>query len=228
MRTTLVGKILMVGAATALVAGCDNPNLKDHKAQYSYAIGYQIAKNMKEQNVEIDVKAFSAAVKDVMEGKEARLDEGARMDSLRKMSEDRRAADMKIAEENLAKGNQYLEENKGKEGVKTTSSGLQYKVLDEGKGAKPKVNDVVEVHYRGRLIDGTEFDSSYSRNQPAQFPVKAVIPGWTEGLQLMKEGAKFELTIPAELAYGERGQPPQIPPNSVLVFDVELLKVIKK
>lgn len=228
MRITFAVKALVLTGALVAMVGCDKPNLKEHKAQYSYAIGYQIAKNMKEQGVELDVKAFNAAVNDVMSGKEAQLGDEERMNSLRKMSEDRRAAEMKVAEENAEKGRAYLEENKNKEGVKTTASGLQYKVVEEGKGAKPKANDTVEVHYRGRLIDGTEFDSSYSRNQPAKFPVRAVIPGWTEALQLMKEGAKYELTIPSELAYGERGQPPQIPPNSVLVFEVELLKVLKK
>lgn len=220
-------RLLIIGSVFVLF-GCDKPNLKEDKGQYSYAIGYQIAKNMKEQGVDIDTKAFSAAMADVMANKDARLNDEERMNALRKMSEARRAVEMKQAEDNLKSGQAFLEANKAKEGVKVTASGLQYKVVDEGKGAVPKASDTVEVHYRGKLIDGKEFDSSYSRNQPAQFPVKAVIPGWTEALQLMKEGAKYELTIPAQLAYGERGQPPQIPPNSVLVFDVELLKVMKK
>jgi len=220
-------KLVLVGSVLVMV-GCDKPNMKDEKAQYSYAIGFQIAKNMKEQGVEIDSKAFNAAMQDVMGNKEARLNDEERMTALRKMSENRRAVEMKQAEENMKVGQTFLETNKAKEGVKVTASGLQYKVVAEGKGAAPKATDTVEVHYRGKLIDGKEFDSSYSRNQPAQFPVKAVIPGWTEALQLMKEGAKYELTIPAALAYGERGQPPQIPPNAVLVFDVELLKVMKK
>jgi FKBP-type peptidyl-prolyl cis-trans isomerase len=220
-------KLVLVGSVLVMF-GCDKPNMKDEKAQYSYAIGFQIAKNMKEQGVEIDSKAFNAAMQDVMGNKEARLNDEERMTALRKMSENRRAIEVKQAEENLKVGQTFLETNKAKEGVKVTASGLQYKVVTEGKGAAPKATDTVEVHYRGKLIDGKEFDSSYSRNQPAQFPVKAVIPGWTEALQLMKEGAKYELTIPAALAYGERGQPPQIPPNAVLVFDVELLKVVKK
>lgn len=119
----------------------------------------------------------------------------------------------------------YLESNKGKEGVHVTSSGLQYKILREGKGRKPGQNDTVEVHYKGTLIDGTIFDSSYKRGQSISFPLNRVIAGWTEGLQLMKEGAKYELVIPARLGYGSRGAGNVIPPNATLVFEVELLKV---
>jgi FKBP-type peptidyl-prolyl cis-trans isomerases 1 len=123
------------------------------------------------------------------------------------------------------KGRQYLEENAKREGVKTTASGLQYEVLQEGNGKSPKATDTVEVHYKGTLIDGTEFDSSYKRGRPATFPLNAVIPGWTEGVQLMKEGAKYRFAIPSNLAYGERGVPGVIGPNETLVFEVELLKV---
>jgi len=120
---------------------------------------------------------------------------------------------------------QYLADNKAKDGVHVTSSGLQYKVLREGKGRKPGQNDTVEVHYKGSLIDGTVFDSSYKRGQSISFPLNRVIAGWTEGLQLMKEGAKYELVIPAKLGYGERGAGNVIPPDATLVFEVELLKV---
>lgn len=227
MQSKFLVRCATVGLVAAALVGCDKPNMKNEKAQYSYAIGYQIAKNMKEQKVDIDTKAFNAAMSDVMADKTARMTDEERMNALRKMSESRRADDSKVAEENLKTGKAFLDANKSKEGVKTTASGLQYKVVTEGKGPAPKATDTVEVHYRGKLIDGKEFDSSYARNQPAQFPVKAVIPGWTEALQLMKVGSKYELTIPAELAYGERGQPPQIPPNAVLNFEVELLKIVK-
>lgn len=123
------------------------------------------------------------------------------------------------------KGEQYLAENAKKEGVKVTPSGLQYKVLTEGTGKSPKATDTVLVHYRGTLIDGTEFDSSYKRNQPISFPLNQVIPGWTEGVQLMKEGAKYQFTIPSKLAYGSRGAGGVIGPDETLIFDVELLKV---
>jgi FKBP-type peptidyl-prolyl cis-trans isomerase len=222
---------LLTGACALTVltlglVGCDKPDLKAEKGQYSYAIGSQIGRNIKEQNIDLDLKAFQAGVKDSFEGKELQLSEKERMDSLRKMSEGMREKETVAAGENLEKGQKFLEENKKKEGVKVTDSGLQYKVVSEGEGAKPKSSDTVEVHYRGRLIDGKEFDSSYSRNQPAQFPVSAVIPGWTEALQLMKVGSKYELVIPANLAYGERGNP-SIPANSVLLFDVELLNIVK-
>lgn len=120
---------------------------------------------------------------------------------------------------------QYLEENRSKDGVQVTATGLQYKILREGKGRKPGQNDTVEVHYKGTLIDGTVFDSSYKRGQSISFPLNRVIAGWTEGLQLMKEGAKYELVIPAKLGYGARGAGNVIPPNATLVFEVELLKV---
>jgi FKBP-type peptidyl-prolyl cis-trans isomerase len=127
------------------------------------------------------------------------------------------------AQKNLADGEKFLTENKTKEGVKTTESGLQYKVLEAGEGPSPKAGDTVTVHYRGTFVDGTEFDSSYQRGEPATFPLTGVIPGWTEALQLMKKGSKWMLFIPSELAYGERGAGNRIPPNSTLIFEVELL-----
>jgi FKBP-type peptidyl-prolyl cis-trans isomerase len=130
-----------------------------------------------------------------------------------------------LGEKNKTEGTKFLEDNKKKPGVKTTASGLQYKVEKEGTGVQPKATDMVTVNYRGTLIDGTEFDSSYKRGQPATFPVNGVIKGWTEALQLMKQGAKYQLFIPATLAYGERAMGPDIGPNSTLIFEVELQDV---
>ena len=131
-----------------------------------------------------------------------------------------------MADPNLEKGEAFLKENSTKEGVKTTASGLQYKVLKEGKGKSPQATDTVQVHYKGTLLDGTEFDSSYKRGEPATFPLNRVIPGWTEGVQLMKEGAKYQFTIPSKLAYGEGGTPGgPIPPNATLIFEVELVSI---
>jgi len=136
------------------------------------------------------------------------------------------AKQAKEAAENLAAGTAFLEANKAKEGVKVLPSGLQYKVVKEGTGNTPTADDKVKTHYRGTLIDGTEFDSSYKRNQPAEFGVTKVIKGWTEALQLMKVGGKWELYIPANLAYGQRGRP-SIPANSTLIFEIELLEIVK-
>jgi FKBP-type peptidyl-prolyl cis-trans isomerase len=218
--------LVSVGLASLAVAGCDRPDLASDKGQYSYAIGYQIAKNMKGQGLDLDSKAFSAAVKDVMADNEGRMTEQQMRDAMKKMADARREGDMKASEENLKVANEFLAANKSKEGVKETASGLQYKVITEGKGKTPKASDVVEVHYKGTFIDGKEFDSSYKRNEPAQFPVQGVIAGWTEALQLMKEGSKYEIYLPPSLAYGEQGNP-QIPGNSALVFEVELLKIVK-
>lgn len=131
-----------------------------------------------------------------------------------------------MAQSDKEKGEAFLKENATKEGVKTLPSGLQYKHIKEGDGKSPKATDTVKVHYRGTLIDGTEFDSSYKRNEPIEFPLNGVIKGWTEGVQLMKEGGKIMLFIPSDLAYGERGAGGVIPPNATLVFEIELLKVM--
>ena len=140
---------------------------------------------------------------------------------LEKQNEERQS----LAQQNLKEGSQYLEQNKQKDGVKFTESGLQYKIIEEGQGESPSATDKVTTHYRGTLIDGTEFDSSYKRGEPMQFPVNGVIPGWTEALQMMKPGAKWELVIPPELAYGEHGVGNIIGPNSTLLFEIELLEI---
>jgi len=204
--------------------------LKTETQKVSYIIGTQIARNFKTQDVEVDLDSLMMGLKDALQGDNLVMsqDEMQKVYSAwqQKMRAKQAAQKAKEAAENLAAGKVFLEANKAKEGVKVTASGLQYKVITEGTGNTPTADDKVKTHYRGTLIDGTEFDSSYKRNKPAEFPVKGVIKGWTEALQLMKEGAKWELYIPADLAYGERGRP-SIPANSTLVFEIELLEIVK-
>lgn len=194
----------------------EKPQTLIERSGYSY--GVMIGRNMKESGIEIDVEQFANALNDIFAGAEPALTE----DEIRStLNEAREILEKKKAEA----GEKWLTENGKKEGVKTTESGLQYKVLKEGAGQSPTATDSVTVHYKGTLTDGTEFDSSYSRGEPATFPLNGVISGWTEGVQLMKPGAKFRFFIPQDLAYGERGSPPKIPPYSALVFEIELIKV---
>jgi FKBP-type peptidyl-prolyl cis-trans isomerase FklB len=204
--------------------------LKTEQDKVSYIIGTQIAQSIRKQGVEVNLEPLMLGLKDVLEGNTLKLTQEETKKVYTAFQQRMRAKQaverQKQATENLAKGTAFLEANKTKEDVKVLPSGLQYKVIKEGTGDIPTANDKVKTHYRGRLIDGTEFDSSYKRNQPAEFGVTGVIKGWTEALQLMKTGAKWELYIPADLAYGERGRP-SIPPNSVLIFEIELLEIVK-
>jgi len=216
--------------ATVVAATPKAETLKTEVEKVSYIIGTQIAGTFKTQDIEVNLDSLMLGLKDAMEGKELALgqDEMQQVYTLfqQQMRAKQAAKQAKEAAENLAAGTAFLEANKAKEGVKVLPSGLQYKVVTEGTGNTPTADDKVKTHYRGTLIDGTEFDSSYKRNKPAEFPVKGVIKGWTEALQLMKEGGKWELYIPANLAYGERGRP-GIPANSTLIFEIELLEILK-
>jgi FKBP-type peptidyl-prolyl cis-trans isomerase FklB len=206
----------------------DKTPLKDQKDKVSYSIGHDIGSTFKKQNVEINPDVFFTGLKDAMAGKEAMKKEDREktlQDFQKEMVEKQAAVTKAAAEKNAAEGEKFLAENGKKEGVKTTASGLQYKVLKEGSGDSPKATDTVVTNYKGTLLDGTEFDSSYKRNEPATFPVSRVIPGWTEALMLMKPGSKYQLWVPAKLGYGERGAGRDIGPNSTLVFEVELLSV---
>ncbi|MBF0804145.1 MULTISPECIES: FKBP-type peptidyl-prolyl cis-trans isomerase [Neisseria] len=200
----------------------------------SYALGMDIGttlKRMKDQGTEVDLKVLNEAVQTLLEGKEPKLnDQQAQEVLMAFMAEQQQKAHAKVVEDakaNLEKGQAFLKENGAKEGVKTTASGLQYQVKTEGTGAQPKAADVVTVEYEGRLIDGTVFDSSKQHGGTATFPLNQVIKGWTEGIQLMKEGGEYTLFIPAALAYGENAVSDKIGPNATLVFDVKLLKVEK-
>jgi len=197
----------------------------------SYIMGSNLAQQFKRDDVKFEFDAFKLAVDEVMGDKKPSLSEAdmrASVMEIQKRSAENKAK--KAAEQsavNVKAGKEYLEANAKKEGVVVTKSGLQYKEVTEGKGDIPKASDKVKVHYKGTLIDGTEFDSSYKRGTPATFPVTGVIKGWIEALQLMNVGDKFELAIPSELAYGKRGSGAKIGPDTTLLFDVELLEIVK-
>ena len=204
--------------------------LKTEMEKVSYIIGTQIARSFKAQEVDINLDSLMMGLKDTLEDKQLVLSQEEMKKVYtgfqQKMMAKQAAKRAEEAAKNLADGTAFLEANKDKEGVKVLASGLQYKVITEGTGNTPNAKDKVKTNYRGTFIDGTEFDSSYNNNEPAQFAVTGVIPGWTEALQLMKEGSKWELYIPANLAYGQRGNR-GIPPNSTLIFEIELLEILK-
>src|SRR5213596_1240364 len=227
MKNLVVGITLAVLAVPAFAE--DRPALKDLKDKVSYSIGLDIGMTFQKQKMEINSDVLAAGLKDGLSGAKPLLSPEEVRQVMTQFSKDMRektaAANKEAADKNTKEGEKFLAENKAKPGVKTTASGLQYKVEKEGSGTPPKETDTVEVNYRGTLIDGTEFDSSYKRGEPATFPVNRVIKGWTEGLQLMKPGAKYKLFVPSNLAYGAGGAGSDIGPNSTLIFEVELLSV---
>lgn len=218
---------LVIAPVLAATVACDRkPSLKDDKAKVSYAIGQNIAKNIKAQNIELDPKVVGYAVMTGLKGDKPELSDEEQQKAIQNLQQAAQAKAMQDAQQNKAVSDEFLAKNKGKNGVKTTTSGLQYEVLKEGKGKKPGLKDKVTVHYTGTLVNGQKFDSSHDRGQPAEFPVNGIIKGWQEALQMMPEGSVYRLYIPPDLGYGAQAQP-GIPPFSVLVFDVELLKVNK-
>ncbi len=190
----------------------------------SYALGLGIAQQLKNMNIDnFSIEDFSQSISDVMEGRPTAISSRDAQQMLNQYFQEKEKAQ---SEKAISEGKAFLAENAKKEGVVETKSGLQYEILTEGSGKSPKATDKVRCHYEGRLLDGTVFDSSYKRGEPADFGLNQVIAGWTEGVQLMQEGAKYRFYIPYLLGYGERGAGASIPPYSTLIFDVELIKVL--
>jgi len=229
MMTIAMAAVLTI-ACNAQPQGMSNVELKSKKDSASYALGSNIGSSLQQQGADIDVDLLAAGMKDAMAG-ESKLTQEQIQQVLMAFQEDnmKRQAEMRAesGKEALKKSEAFMEANKGKEGVMTTPSGLQYKVIKEGSGRKPTASDQVTVHYTGTLIDGTKFDSSVDRGEPATFGLGQVIPGWTEGLQLMSVGSKYMLYLPPHLGYGENGAGGMIGPNEALIFEVELLEIGK-
>ncbi|HEU5402360.1 MAG TPA: FKBP-type peptidyl-prolyl cis-trans isomerase [Terriglobales bacterium] len=229
--TTAKKPVAKTGAAAAKKAPV-KPALTTPRQKASYALGYNLGRNLKSQMVDVDPAIVTQAIRDAFAGTASPLSEEeirAALNQLQQATRAKQEAMLKeMTDQNEKVGQAFLAANKSKEGVVTLPSGLEYKVLTAGSGPKPTAADTVVCNYRGTLIDGKEFDSSYKRGEPATFPVSGVIKGWTEALQLMPVGSKWQLYVPANLAYGDRGAGEVIPPGSVLVFDVELLSIKPK
>jgi len=235
---SMVMSLAMIAIASAQDEGQDQAQAEPMPAQlntkakqFSYVVGMDVGKSLKKLDADVELDTVIQAIRDTVNGSEQLLSE-QQANSIKQayFKEKQQEAAVKAEEQaaaNREKGQAFLAENAKKDGVKTTESGLQYKAIEEGSGPKPDANDRVTVHYTGTLIDGTKFDSSRDRGQPATFQLNQVIPGWTEGLQLMSQGAHYKFFIPADLAYGDRGAGDVIQPGSTLIFDVELLNVEK-
>ena len=221
----VLGVVLLASQAGAE----EKKALQTPKEKQSYSMGADIGVRLKSQSIEVDADAFIQGMKDALSGGKMLLTEQEIRETLaamqKELTEKQAERAKMLGEKNKKEGEAFLAENKKKEGVITLPSGLQYKVIKEGTGKTPGPNDTVVCNYRGTLVDGTEFDSSYKRGEPATFPVKGVIPGWVEVLQLMKEGSKLQVFVPSNLAYGERGAGSAIGPNATLIFEIDLVSV---
>ena len=226
-KTLFLVPLLGLVSTASLAAGAAAPETEDDRV--SYSVGYRLGNDFKRQQVKINPDMVLKGIEDATSGGAALMTEDEMRNTMSNVANRVKAAHMetmkKQGEENLKAGEAFLTANAAKDGVTTLPSGLQYKVIKSGTGKSPQKSDKVTVNYRGTLIDGTEFDSSYKRNEPASFALNGVIKGWSEGLQLMKVGGKAKLVCPPEVAYGSRGAPPRIPPNATLHFEVELLAI---
>jgi FKBP-type peptidyl-prolyl cis-trans isomerase FklB len=224
MKTGLVIGLITLSLSLSAF-GKEPAGPKSDKQKFSYTVGFQIGQKLKLQNLDLDSKAFTQGAQDAISNSKPRLKPEEMQAAIQSQQKKEMEKQEALVKKNLETGQAFLEANKKKEGVIALPSGLQYKVITEGHGKQPKSTDSVVAHYRGTLINGTEFDSSYKRNEPVTFPVAGVIKGWQEVLPLMKEGAKWQVYIPAELGYGSHGAGAVIGPNEVLIFDIELLSV---
>ncbi|MBF0184470.1 MAG: FKBP-type peptidyl-prolyl cis-trans isomerase [Magnetococcales bacterium] len=233
MKTLLTrSAALLLFAWITLPTAQADESLKTLKERFSYALGLQIGTDISQMKDKLDAAIFVRGIQDQLGGKKLLLTpeeiSKAREEFQKSMLEEMQKESQTAANKNRGEGEQFLAKNKERKGVITTPSGLQYEIVTPGNGPKPKAADTVKVHYQGTLIDGTEFDSSYKRKEPVSFPLDRVIPGWTEGLQLMPVGSKYRFFIPSELAYGKRGAPPKIGGDATLLFEVELLEIVKQ
>ena len=216
-------------AASQLYADNSVPSLQTQTEKESYSIGYQVGLSMKSDGVEVNFEMLIHGIRDSLDGKDPLLSEEEMKKLIIDLKKSARETEMRKFQElmvkNAAESEKYLEENKKKEGIKTTESGLQYTILKDGKGDSPLPEDMVTVNYRGMFIDGKEFDSSYAKGEPITVQTDGVIKGWTEALQMMKVGSQWQIYVPPDLAYGRGGLGARIPPNKVLVFEIELLSI---
>jgi FKBP-type peptidyl-prolyl cis-trans isomerase FklB len=223
----VVSTCLMLAFGACRAKGPSGP--EDQKDKEGYSLGYQFGKNMRFEGTELDLDAYQDGLRDALDGKDPRMTQEEMRNTIASFQQRMTAAQQKRqgdqAEKNLAEGRAFLAENGKKEGVRTLPSGLQYKVLAGGSGRMPGKSDTVTVHYRGTFTNGKEFESSYGRAVPPTFQVEGLIPGWTEALQMMREGAKWVLYLSPDLAYGVKGSPAVIPSNSVLIFEIDLISI---
>lgn len=216
--------VAMAAVSCSSDGGYTKTAVTTFEERVSYSMGQDVAASLGQLDVELDRAALVQGLMDGLDGVEGLMTPEEQMETKSEFSQRMMEANVSRAADNKAAGEAFLAENAGREGVQVTDSGLQYEVLTEGSGPRPRSDDYVTVHYRGTLLDGTEFDSSYG-GEPAQFRLDQVIPGWTEGLQLMSQGSKYKLFIPSDLAYGPRGAGGTIGPNETLVFEVELIAI---